>query len=190
MPDGSPVVLFHVHSSPKEVHIDLPQFSRWPWVTDPDLGSCRCCQMVLTVIIKMICGRGRWPIDTSENYGGFHVHFFRRRVYLKAILQVYSLLFSLHHINRESFDTLHWNLRKNSLYVASVLPQFTPKVFAFHSWYKLSNMKLANLKGSWSYMHKGFTTPSSNFPIEYHNKQFYMAPSKCYFFKELLENLN
>ena len=24
---------FWVHSSPKEVHIDFPQFSRWPWVT-------------------------------------------------------------------------------------------------------------------------------------------------------------
>ncbi len=29
-----------IHSSPKEVHIDSPQFSRRPWVTDPDLGSC------------------------------------------------------------------------------------------------------------------------------------------------------
>ena len=38
--------------SPREVHIDLPQFSRWPWVTDPDLGSCRFCQMVLTAICK------------------------------------------------------------------------------------------------------------------------------------------
>ncbi len=34
------------------MHIDSPQFSRWPWVTDPDLGSCRFCQMVLTAICK------------------------------------------------------------------------------------------------------------------------------------------
>ncbi len=47
-----------VHSSPKEVHINLPQFSRWPWVTDHDLGSCRFC--------KMIWGRGRWPRDLRK----------------------------------------------------------------------------------------------------------------------------
>ena len=39
-------------SSPKEVHNDFTQFSRWPWVTDPDLGSWRICQMVLGVIRK------------------------------------------------------------------------------------------------------------------------------------------
>ena len=43
-----------LHSSAKEVHIDLPQFSWWPWVTDPDLapGSCQFCQIVLTT---------KWP---------------------------------------------------------------------------------------------------------------------------------
>ncbi len=50
-----------LHSSPKEVHIDLPQFSRWPWVTDPDLGSCRFCQMVLTAR----------PIDKIKKLGWF-----------------------------------------------------------------------------------------------------------------------
>ncbi len=41
----------HIHStflflqsSPKEVHIDFIQFSKWPQVTDPDTGSCRVCQ--------------------------------------------------------------------------------------------------------------------------------------------------
>ncbi len=28
------------YSSAKEVHIDFIQVSTWPWVTDPDLGSC------------------------------------------------------------------------------------------------------------------------------------------------------
>ena len=65
-----------VHSTPKEVHIDLPHFSRWHWVTDPDLGSCRFCQMVLKAIckrllrpiykIKMIRGWGRWPRDLRK----------------------------------------------------------------------------------------------------------------------------
>ncbi len=32
-----------IHSSPKEVHIDFIQFSWWPWVTDPDPGSCQIC---------------------------------------------------------------------------------------------------------------------------------------------------
>ena len=36
-----------LHSSPKEVHTDFIQFSWWPWVTDPDPGSCQICQMVL-----------------------------------------------------------------------------------------------------------------------------------------------
>ncbi len=41
-----------IHSSPKEVHIDSPQLSGWPWVTDPDLRSCLFCQMVLTAICR------------------------------------------------------------------------------------------------------------------------------------------
>ncbi len=48
------LVGYTLHSSPKEVHIDLPLFSRWPWVTDPDLGSCHFCQMVLTAICKRL----------------------------------------------------------------------------------------------------------------------------------------
>ncbi len=36
-----------LHSSPKEVHIDFTQFSRWPRVTDPDPWSCQVCQMVI-----------------------------------------------------------------------------------------------------------------------------------------------
>ena len=72
--------VFSVHSSPKEMHIDFAQFSRWPWVTDPVAGSCRFCQMVLTAIckrpqrrlsrpidkIKMTRGRGRWPRDLRK----------------------------------------------------------------------------------------------------------------------------
>ncbi len=46
------MVVFLLHSSPKEVHIDLPQFSGRPRVTDPDLGSCQFYQMVLTTICK------------------------------------------------------------------------------------------------------------------------------------------
>ncbi len=80
-----------LHSSPKEVHIDSPQFSRWPRVTNPDLGSCQFCQMVLTAICKRPHSQDqltklKWPkvgvsdLGTSENWGGFHVHFFRRRV--------------------------------------------------------------------------------------------------------------
>ncbi len=83
-----------LHSSPKEVHIDLPQFSQWPWVTDPDLESFRFCQMILPAIckrphskipygkfwhgvfctllsrpidkIKMTQGRGRWSRDLRK----------------------------------------------------------------------------------------------------------------------------
>ncbi len=89
------LICSNLHSSPKEVHIDLPQFSWWPWITDPDLGSCQLCQMVLTAIckrphskipyrfkfwhrvfcellsrpidkIKMTWGRGRWPRHLSK----------------------------------------------------------------------------------------------------------------------------
>ncbi len=45
-------VLFQVHSSPKQMHIDLIQFSQSPWVTEPDLGSCQNCQMVFGVLHK------------------------------------------------------------------------------------------------------------------------------------------
>ena len=34
------------------MHIDFIQLSRWPRVTDPDLGSCQSCQMVMGVICK------------------------------------------------------------------------------------------------------------------------------------------
>ena len=41
----------------KEVHIDFAKFPRWPWVNDPDLGSCRFCQIILTdQLIKL-----KWP---------------------------------------------------------------------------------------------------------------------------------
>ncbi len=65
-----------LHSSPKEVHIDFVQFSRWPWVTDPDLGSCRFCQW-------------KWPevgvgdLGTSGNQDDFHVQNIWRRVYME-----------------------------------------------------------------------------------------------------------
>ena len=41
-----------IHTSPKEVHIDFAHFSRWHRVTDPNLGSCHVCQMVLGVVCK------------------------------------------------------------------------------------------------------------------------------------------
>ncbi len=37
----------NLHSSLKELHIDFIHFFWWPWVTDPDPGSCQVCQMVL-----------------------------------------------------------------------------------------------------------------------------------------------
>ncbi len=39
-------------SSSKEMHLFWTHFSRWPWVTDPDPGSCTFCQMVLRVTCK------------------------------------------------------------------------------------------------------------------------------------------
>ena len=45
---------YNVHSSPKEVHINLFQFSWWPWVTDPDPGPCQVCQMVLGAVSSII----------------------------------------------------------------------------------------------------------------------------------------
>ncbi len=48
-----------------------------------DLGSCRFCQIVLTVndmslkVSEVRVG----DLGASENQGGFHVHFFWRRVY-------------------------------------------------------------------------------------------------------------
>ena len=74
------LIYLHVHYSPKEVHIDLLQISRWRWVTDPDLGPCQFCQMVFTFWhgvfcellsrpidkIKMTRGQGRWPRDLRK----------------------------------------------------------------------------------------------------------------------------
>ncbi len=43
---------FLIHSSSKETQLFWTHFSRWPWVTDPDSGSCTFCQMVLRVTCK------------------------------------------------------------------------------------------------------------------------------------------
>ena len=51
-----------VHSSPKEVHIDFVQFSRWPWLTDPNPGAWQVCQMVLGVICK------KKPLENSLQF--------------------------------------------------------------------------------------------------------------------------
>ena len=40
-------IVYHIHSSSKETQLFWTPFSRWPWVTDPDFGSCTFYQMVL-----------------------------------------------------------------------------------------------------------------------------------------------
>ena len=44
--------LKYVHSSSKETQLFWTHFARWPWVTDPDPGSCTFCQMILRVTCK------------------------------------------------------------------------------------------------------------------------------------------
>ncbi len=99
-----------LHSSPKEVHIDLPQFSWWPW---PIMGSELFCYFAGMTYPQTFqdCKRTVLSFDTgsfasysqdqltklkwsgvgvgdlgiSENEGDFHVHFFWRRVYINHI---------------------------------------------------------------------------------------------------------
>ena len=36
----------YIHPSSKETQLFWTHFSRWPWVTDPDPGSCTFCQLL------------------------------------------------------------------------------------------------------------------------------------------------
>ncbi len=45
-------IWYDIHSSSKETQLFWTHFSQWPWVTDPDPGSCTFCQMVLRVTCK------------------------------------------------------------------------------------------------------------------------------------------
>ena len=52
--NNNKIILFkakmhQIHSSPKEMNIAFIQFSRWLWVTDPDLRSCRFCITAKTI---------------------------------------------------------------------------------------------------------------------------------------------
>ncbi len=47
-------VLHALHSSSKETQLLWTYFPRWPWVTDPDPGSCTFCQMILRVTCKKL----------------------------------------------------------------------------------------------------------------------------------------
>ena len=51
----------HVHSS-KETQLFWTHFSLWPWVTDPEPGSCTFCQMVL----RVTCEKPRCDIPNGS----------------------------------------------------------------------------------------------------------------------------
>ncbi len=61
-----------IQSSSNETQLFWTHFPRWPWVTDPEPGSCTFCQLVLRVtcqktrILKSLLKIAQWIL--SANY--------------------------------------------------------------------------------------------------------------------------
>ncbi len=65
-----------LQASSKETQLFWTHFSRWPWATDPDPGSCTFCQMVLRALAKWNTLQLHWSLSI---YATFHAAFLLKK---------------------------------------------------------------------------------------------------------------
>ncbi len=76
----------HVHSPSKETQLFLTHFSRWPWVTDPNPGSCTFCQTILEQVFCTLLPRAlaKWNTLQSSYIYTLHAAFLLKKSVNKA----------------------------------------------------------------------------------------------------------
>ncbi len=104
------MIIPNIHSSSKETQLFWTPFSRWPWVTDPDPGSCTFYQIVTKSIGKMKYTTKFIYLHSSPKERQLSMlRFFWRRVYLLIKWRTFFFYTHLQYF-RLTPDTFHESL--------------------------------------------------------------------------------